>query len=65
MPIVPKSFELIFEVCVHNPYAAPIRPHPVPSQYAVLVLGKPPQRHEQKPLLGPTGFGGNGKHLGG
>jgi len=43
----------------------PIRPYPVPSQQAVLVLGQASQRHEQDPLLGPAGFGGNGEDLGG
>jgi hypothetical protein len=30
----------------------------------VLVLGESRQRHEQNPILGPAGFGGDGEHLG-
>jgi hypothetical protein len=40
-------------------------PNPVAPQQAVLVLEQPGQRHEQNPLLGPTGFSGDRKHLGG
>jgi hypothetical protein len=31
----------------------------------MLVLEQPRQWHEQNPLFGPTGFGGDGEHLGG
>ena len=50
---------------LHFPRAAPVRPHPVAPQQAVLVLEKSGQRHQQNPLLGPAGFGGDGEHLGG
>ena len=43
----------------------PTRPHPIPPQQTVLILRQPRQRHEQDPLLGPAGFGGDGEDLGG
>ena len=43
---------------------APVRPHPVPPQQAVLVLSQSRQRHEEDALLGPAGLGGDGEHLG-
>ena len=44
--------------------AAPMCPHPIPTKQAVLVLGETCQRHEDDAILGPAGFGGDGKHLG-
>jgi len=43
----------------------PVRPHPIPSQQAMLVLSQTSERHEQDPLLRPAGFGSDGEHLGG
>jgi hypothetical protein len=40
-----------------------MRPHPISPQQTVLILNEFRQRHEQNPLLGPTGFGGDGEHL--
>jgi len=41
-----------------------MRPHAIPPQQTVLILSEPRQRHEENPILGPTGFCGDGKHLG-
>ena len=43
----------------------PTRPHPISQQQTVLILSESRQRHEQDPLLGPAGFGGDGEDLGG
>jgi hypothetical protein len=42
-----------------------MRADPIPPQQTVLILGESRQRHVENPLLGPTGFGGDGEHLGG
>jgi hypothetical protein len=41
-----------------------MRPHPIPAQEAVLVLGESGDGHEEDVFFGPTGFGGEGEHLG-
>jgi hypothetical protein len=43
--------------------AVPMRLYPVAPEHAVLVLDQPRQRHEQDPLLGPAGLGGEGENL--
>ncbi len=35
------------------------------AKQAVLILGKTRQRHVEDALLGPSGFCGDGEHLGG
>jgi hypothetical protein len=40
-------------------------PHPIPPQQAMVILGESRQRHEENAFLWPTGFGGDGEHLGG
>jgi hypothetical protein len=42
-----------------------VGPHAVAAQQAVLVLRESRERHEQDPLFGPAGFGGDGEDLGG
>jgi hypothetical protein len=63
-PIIPQRFQLLTKRDLVRFNAAPTRPHPISPQKAVLILRQPRQRHEQDPLLGPTGFGGEGEYLG-
>ncbi len=64
-PQCPQRLQMLPQADLGLPRAAPVRPHPIAPQQAVLVLEQPGQRHEQNPLLGPAGFGGDGEHLGG
>jgi hypothetical protein len=65
IPPHPQRLQLLPQADLPLTRAAPVRPHPVTPQKAVLVLEQPRQRHEQNPLLRPAGFGGDGEHLGG
>ena len=61
---VPKLSECMEVVSgpevTRDPYT-PMRSSTIPPQQAVLILGQPRQGHEENPLLGPAGFGGDGE----
>ena len=58
-----KVLHLLFEAGRLRRAGAPAGADRVASEEAVLVLGQPRQGHEEDPLLGPAGLGGDGKDL--
>ena len=64
-PAFPQRLQLLPKGWHPGLGLTPTRPDPIPPQLAVLILGESRQRHEQDPLLGPAGLGGDGEDLGG
>lgn len=63
-PRQPQHGKLLNETATTS-RVAPVCPHPVAPQQAVLVLGETGQGHAEDSLLGPARLGRDGEHLGG
>jgi hypothetical protein len=64
-PPAPQGLQLLVQRRSALTSAAPVGPHAVPPQQAVLILGEAGERHVEDPLLRPAGFGCEGEDLGG
>lgn len=62
LPLCPQCIQPFWKIGMSCSRTAPMRPHPVPPQQAVLILR---QRHEKDPFLRPPRLGGDGEHLSG
>jgi hypothetical protein len=58
-----QGLHLLPEIHPVGLFTAPAGADGVPAEEAVLILGEPRQRHEEDPLLGPTGLSSDGKDL--
>ena len=63
-PLLPESLEMGLHAGSIWGAIGPAGADTIAAKQAMLILRQSRQWHEQDPLLGPTGFGGDGEYLG-